>query len=591
MKSSDNSRLRNEAATVAATALSRFRRILENNNRIIERIGRLEQALGGEYIFDQAFLHTSLEQLAELVREVVYSLNALAGQRYPGLYERFTAITNHLADLATGGPGPYDSYLALPYRVLHRDLDYLVGNKNAILAEIANQLKMPTPDGFALTATAYQRCLDQDGLAERISAVLAGEGDNPTRSAIIAGWFEDFELPDELREALAEELAALKRRQPWLTGLAVRSSAVGEDGERSFAGQFRTILGVTPDQGAVEAAYRKLLASRFAAPVLDYLGATISPREIPMAVAVQPLVPALIAGVLYTRDPVQSTGDHLVVGAVPGSGSKLVDGSSVADRYQLFRRHPFTLQRSEIQARSADQLAAAGIDPLSLTENGRRRGSALLTPAELRTLAEIGLLLEKTFDGPQDIEWAWNEQGPLLLQCRPLALPVRQPPPPETVAAELKLATVLLRGHGQVAQLGIATGPVVLVSPGFRPQRFSGGRHCRGPPSQSPLVAHRQKSRSHHHRYRQPHRPSGHYCQGISDPGPVRHRGGDADSHSGTGDYRRCRESDDLRRLHRRTGDERDSRGRDPLAVGRGPHLATIVALDCPLESDRSGLP
>ena len=413
-----------DAATNAAAALSRFRRILENNNRIIERIGRLEQALGGEYIFDRAFLNSSLEKLAELVREVIYSLNALAGQRYPGLYDRFTAITNHLADLATGGPGPYDTYLALPYRVLHRDLDYLVGNKNAILAEIRNQLKLPTPDGFALTATAYRRCLAKDGLGERVAALLADNIDNQAKAAAIAGLFDGFELPTELREALGEELAALKRRCPEAIGLAVRSSAVGEDGERSFAGQFRTVLGVAMEEGEVEDAYRLLLASRFAAPVLDYLGATVDPYGIPMAVAVQPLVPARIAGVLYTRDPVQESGDHLVVGAVPGSGAKLVDGSGTADRYQLSRRHPFTLQRSEILPRPATQLSAADIDPLAFGPGGRRRGSALLTPAELRSLAEIGLLLEKSFDGPRDIEWAWNEQGPLLLQCRSLSLPL-----------------------------------------------------------------------------------------------------------------------------------------------------------------------
>ncbi len=115
------------ATAEAAAALSRFRRILENNNRIIERIARLEQALGGEYIFDQAFLDSSLDQLAGLVREVIYSLNAISGQRYQGLYRRFTEIVNHLADLASGGPGPYDRQLVLPYHLLNRDLDYLVG--------------------------------------------------------------------------------------------------------------------------------------------------------------------------------------------------------------------------------------------------------------------------------------------------------------------------------------------------------------------------------------------------------------------------------------------------------------------------------
>jgi pyruvate,water dikinase len=475
MKKSGQGQFQAEATAAAAAALSRFRRILENNNRIIERIGRLEQALGGEYIFDQAFLNSSLEELESLVREVIYSVNALAGQSYPGLYERFIAITNHLADLASGGPGPYDPYLALPYRVLNRDLDYLVGGKNAMLGEIANQLKLPTPDGFAITSTAYRLCLETDGLGEKIEKLLSGPEDNQAKATAIADLFGDFSLPSEMREVLAEELSALKRRQPDLASLAVRSSAVGEDGERSFAGQFLTMLDVAPELEAVGVAYRKLLASRFAAPVLDYLGVAVKVAEIPMAVGVQPLVPARIAGVIYTRDPIQPAIDLLVVGAVPGSGAKLVDGSGAADRYLLSRRHPFTLQRSEVPVRAGGQLPAAGVAPLAATATGRRRGSALLTPAKLRVLAETSLLLEKAFDGPQDIEWAWSEDGPFLLQCRPLALPVRPPPPAEEVAAELRKATVLLQGQGQVAQLGIAAGVVVLVTPDSDPNDFPVG--------------------------------------------------------------------------------------------------------------------
>ena len=122
----------------------------------------------------------------------------------------------------------------------------------AILAEIGNQLKLPTPDGFALTATAYRFCLDSNGLGAGIDEILAGPADNPAKAAAIAGLFDNLVLPGELREALAEELTALKRRRPELVGLAVRSSAVGEDGERSFAGQFLTLLDVSPEPAAVD---------------------------------------------------------------------------------------------------------------------------------------------------------------------------------------------------------------------------------------------------------------------------------------------------------------------------------------------------
>jgi pyruvate,water dikinase len=52
---------------------------------------------------------------------------------------------------------------------------------------------------------------------------------------------------------------------------------------------------------------------------------------------------------------------------------------------------------------------------------------------------------------------------------------VRPLPPPEAVAAELKRATVLMRERGHVAQLGIAAGPVVLVTPDSDPADFPVG--------------------------------------------------------------------------------------------------------------------
>ena len=82
-----------------ASVFRRFRRILFLNNRVLEKIAEMERALGGEYIFDQTFLNQTVASLTERVREVIYTLNALAADRYAGLYDRFSAISDHLTDL------------------------------------------------------------------------------------------------------------------------------------------------------------------------------------------------------------------------------------------------------------------------------------------------------------------------------------------------------------------------------------------------------------------------------------------------------------------------------------------------------------
>jgi len=64
-----------------ASVFKRFRRILSLNNRVLEKIAEMERALGGEYIFDQTFLNQTVANLTERVREVIYTLNALSGNR------------------------------------------------------------------------------------------------------------------------------------------------------------------------------------------------------------------------------------------------------------------------------------------------------------------------------------------------------------------------------------------------------------------------------------------------------------------------------------------------------------------------------
>jgi len=473
-------------------ALHQFRRILENNNRVIETITNMERALGGEYVFDRAFLNSAVSELLVLVREVIYSLNVLADQRYPVLYERFTSIANHLNDLVSGGPGPYDLHLTLPYQLLHRDLDYLVGSKNATLGEIANQLKLPTPDGFALTATAYGLFLDEDGLSHDLQELLAIPGDSASRAAAIVTRLTDARLPAPLVDVVNSEIDALRRRLPKLSRLAVRSSAVGEDSCQSCAGQFISLLNVKPTTAQILDAYRQVVASRFASAVLDYLGPDVSVRDFPMAVCIQAMVDAKTAGVIYTRDPLQPNADRLLVTAVAGSGAKLVSGRVAADRYVLERRHPFSLRNSTILVDNEKDRLADGHRSLDLLDSGLRRGSAILSPTQLRTLAEIAMLLEKTFDGAQDVEWAMAADGiPVLLQCRPLRLPVQPPPPPAEVAAELKHATVLMGDCGSVVQLGIAAGTVVHVTPESEPADFPVGAIAvchQASPRLSPIV-------------------------------------------------------------------------------------------------------
>lgn len=459
---------RPEKRSSLASVFSHFRKILHLNNQVLGQITRMEQALGGEFIFDRAFLQSSVADLAGLVRQDIYHLNVMTSGRYVLLFDRFEEIMDRLGKLLEGRPESEAEQFVLPYAGLNRDMDEFVGGKNACLAEVGNALDMPVPNGFALTTRAYSFFLEANGIPRKIAAMA---GLTPEEQAgRIAELFVPANLPSSLQIAIdlqVERLAAAAANPLF----AVRSSGVGEDGEKSFAGQFVSYLQVAPR----DVARRCLLvmASRFSVRLLRGLAADALCWELPMAVGVQLMVETAVGGVIYTRDPAGREEETMLISAAEGGGRALVAGEVDSDQYVVGRRTPFPLRRTVIgTAQDGVRLAAA----LKLDQHGMHRGSAVLTASQLRQLAEAALLIEKHFGRPQDIEWAFDSRGRLLiLQCRRLYMAQPAAVEPEQVRQELAAATVLLQDRGQPAQLGVATGEIRHVDSRNPPPDFPVG--------------------------------------------------------------------------------------------------------------------
>src|SRR5439155_27281744 len=118
----------------------------------------------------------------------------------------------------------------------------------------------------------------------------------------------------------------------------VRSSATGEDGtETSFAGQQETILGVDGEASlvvAVERCWQSLHTDRARAYRTKQ---DVDEAGLAMAVVVQKLVPAEVAGVLFTRDPLDPDGQRMLIEASWGLGEAVVSGRVTPDRFYLDR--------------------------------------------------------------------------------------------------------------------------------------------------------------------------------------------------------------------------------------------------------------
>jgi pyruvate,water dikinase len=176
---------------------------------------------------------------------------------------------------------------------------------------------------------------------------------------------------------------------------AVRSSADTEDSARaSFAGQFRTLLGVARDD--VPAAMDRVHDSLRGDAVLRYSARLGTAPPQGMAVIVQEQVDAEIAGVCFTVHPVTCQPD-LVIEWTHGLGEGVVGGSTADLRTRVFRRDEAGLG---IQEPDADSLTA---------------------------VARTALRLESLLGHPQDVEWAVAGGRLWILQARPISTLGRRP--------------------------------------------------------------------------------------------------------------------------------------------------------------------
>ncbi|MGH8838272.1 MAG: PEP/pyruvate-binding domain-containing protein [Jiangellaceae bacterium] len=239
------------------------------------------------------------------------------------------------------------------------------GSKAAGLA-IARRSGIPVMPGFVLTTVGHARFLRA---GRRISAELAAE-------------FHDA-------------WASLSRNGA--VALVVRSSSTVEDiGASSMAGgsaAFSTSRGWEAFQKAVVSVLQS------ADEVAD--GAEPSP----MGVLVQHFLRASRGGVLFGIDPVTGDGRHVVVEAVAGGPDSLVSGRVSAQHYVLTHR---------------GRVVTVDHRPRHLFSVNGHSGR-LLGNRELRALARLAGRTHEAFGGPQDVEWAFDDVGSLLLlQSRPV---------------------------------------------------------------------------------------------------------------------------------------------------------------------------
>ena len=255
-----------------------------------------------------------------------------------------------------------------------------VGGKGESLARMS-QAGWPVPPGFVVGTDAYTRS-NRGGIRS------------------------DANLVDAVREAY---------RALGNGAVAVRSSATAEDGaETSFAGQQETILDVTGAEAVLDAIDQcwKSLHTERAVAYRQKQG--VNDDGLAMAVVVQTLVPAEVAGVLFTRDPSDATAERMLAEASWGLGEVVVSGRVTPDRFTLSRTDGTVIEK---------HIGTKEVEILNRREvpvTPERQQQFCLSDSALLPLVALGKKVESFYGNPRDIEWAYVAGVFSLLQARPI---------------------------------------------------------------------------------------------------------------------------------------------------------------------------
>ena len=403
-----------------------FRDLLALDRFCLEKMAEIEEIHYRGIPCDYARVVRLCRELDHAAGNLAKSLIALNPLHYRELkahYRRISAEINEIIEFE-------DPETAPPFsidlkRAATRDPDRmpdttLVGGKARNLAFIQSR-DFPVPEGFCVTTRAFNAVLSANNLRPRINDILSRICLDSTESIEekcrdIRRMLLEAVIPDDIRKELETRLEGFSGKK-----LAVRSSAVGEDGELSFAGQYKSLLHVDPED--FFDAYRQILAGKYTPRATAYrIQAGLPDELIPMAVLALEMIDGRESGVVYSSgigNP-EETGIYVV----SGTGERLVGGEVKAKEYFIGKT-----EDAEFPADS---------------------------PSYMKTLRRHALELEKLFGKPQDIEWVADVNDRLLLlQTRSL-----QSVSPDPEAPEIDLPVL---AKGEWASPGRAGGEIFIL--------------------------------------------------------------------------------------------------------------------------------
>lgn len=345
-----------------------------------------------------------------------------------------------------------------------------VGGKNASLGEMYSKLTrkgVAIPNGFAVTADAYDYFVTTTGVKQQIKDILKDLNTHDihnlqTRARAVRAAIVKAEFPEDLKEDIIKAYKKLSKEfKKANVDVAVRSSATAEDlPDASFAGQQDTYLNIEGPEELLDAC-RRCMASLFTDRAISYRSDKgFDHFKVKLSITVQKMVRSDLAtsGVMFSIDTESGFRDAVLINSIYGLGEYIVQGMVNPDEYYV---HKPTLAKGfrPIISKSLgekskklvyDSKSKSNVKDLPVSLKDRHVFA--LSDDEVLTLAKWAVKIEEHYKKPMDMEWAKDgKTGKLyIVQARPET--VRSQDDPNT------LIEYEIKHSGKVVTVGASVG-------------------------------------------------------------------------------------------------------------------------------------
>lgn len=342
------------------------------------------------------------------------------------------------------------------------DID-VAGGKGANLGELT-AARLHVPEGFVITSEAYNKFMEKSGITARVMEILSltnvDNNDELTEaSEKIRALIDEMPVPEDIEKDIIESYRKLSGSESIF--VAVRSSATAEDlPGASFAGQQDTFLNVKGEAEVVKYV-RECWSSLFTPRAIFYREKqNFDHSTVSIAVVIQRMLNAEKAGVMFSVHPATGDTDEIVIEAAWGLGEGVVSGSVTPDHYIVSKSENKIIQIDIAKKETMFTRDENTGKTVKIEVPGDKATAQVLSDDEILNLAEIGEKVEKHYDSPQDVEWAYEAEKLYLLQARPITVLYGKESDREEIREDEN--DIIIKGLG--ASPGIGIGKTRIIS-------------------------------------------------------------------------------------------------------------------------------